>query len=132
MTEPTTLKRCAIYARASGDVEGAADSIDEQLQRCREYAARQEWLIVAAFHDVASSSIRVEDRPGYYDFLADAIPPERAFDIVLVADLTRLMRTNVHLDALRTRLGKRGIEVVCVADADRRRPGAAGSPRGSQ
>ena len=48
------MKRCAIYARYSSDLQSPT-SIDDQVQLCRAYADRQGWVVVATYHDAALS-----------------------------------------------------------------------------
>src|ERR1051325_555817 len=40
------MKRCAVYARYSSDLQSAT-SIEDQLRLCRDYAERQGWEITA-------------------------------------------------------------------------------------
>ena len=110
------MKRCAIYARYSSDLQSPS-SIDDQLDLCRSAAQHRGWVVVAEFHDAALSGFGVEHRPGYQQLLKAAFvttPP--AFDIILVEDLSRLTRDTGELLRLYQRLRLREIEIVGVSD----------------
>lgn len=104
-------KRCAIYARSSDP-----DAIKAQFRLCRDYAERQEWLVIGAFQDVGSGV--ADDRPGYQRLLREADGGTRPFDVLLVADVTRLFRTVDELEAVGRRLRGLGINAVSVASED--------------
>jgi site-specific DNA recombinase len=48
------VKRCAIYARYSSDLQSPT-SIEDQHRLCRAYADRRGWTVVAVFEDAALS-----------------------------------------------------------------------------
>jgi DNA invertase Pin-like site-specific DNA recombinase len=62
--------KVALYARYSSDQQRAA-SIDDQLRLCREFAARQEWTVVADYTDPAVSGVTLM-RAGIQSLLRDA------------------------------------------------------------
>jgi site-specific DNA recombinase len=109
--------RCAVYSRYSSDLQSPT-SIADQLALCRAHAERQAWTVVATFHDAALSGVGTE-RAGYQRLLAAAFATPRAFDIVLVEDLSRLTRDTGELLRLHQRLQLRGIEIVGVSDGIR-------------
>jgi DNA invertase Pin-like site-specific DNA recombinase len=109
------MKRCAIYARYSSDLQSPA-SIDDQLDLCRRAAQQREWVVVAEFHDAALSGFGVEHRPGYQQLLKAAFMMPPVFDIILVEDLSRLTRDTGELLRLNQRLRLRDIEIVGVSD----------------
>lgn len=81
----------AIYARYSSDRQDAR-SIDDQLRRCRAYAAGHGFRVGAEFSDAAKTGANVE-REGMQRLLAAArMGRGSAFSIVLVDDLSRLSR----------------------------------------
>lgn len=82
--------RAAIYARYSTDRQDAR-SIDDQLRRCRRYAAEHQHQVVVEYSDAAQSGATL-DREGMRRMLAAAAARPRAFDAVLVDDLSRLSR----------------------------------------
>ena len=95
------IRRCAIYARYSSDLQRES-SIEDQLRRCREYAARQGWAIVESFviADRAVSAASVSGRDGLQRLIQAAKGKSHAFDCLLVDDTSRLARD--LSDALRT------------------------------
>lgn len=54
MLPEVPMPAAAFYARHSSDLQDPR-SIDNQLNLCREYAARQGWTIVSCYHDEAVS-----------------------------------------------------------------------------
>ena len=56
------MKRCAIYARYSSDLQSPT-SIEDQQHLCRAYAERQGWTFFSVFEDAALSGFGIE-HPG--------------------------------------------------------------------
>ena len=95
--EPQTAPpRLAIYGRFSSDMQQPV-SIERQVRTCRDFAERQGWGAVpdaAVYKDQAVSGSTTHRRTDYQRLLAEIAgsngkPP---FDIVLIEDLSRLMR----------------------------------------
>jgi DNA invertase Pin-like site-specific DNA recombinase len=84
--------RCAIYARYSSDRQSTA-SIADQIRKCREYAARQGWVVLEnhIYSDEAISGTSLE-RDGLRRLVSAATSKGRPFDCVLVDDTSRLSR----------------------------------------
>jgi site-specific DNA recombinase len=78
----------ALYARYSTDKQDAR-SIDDQLRRCRAFAAARGWFVVAEHHDAAASGAS-RARPGLKRLLDES--KRKAFEAVIVDDLSRLSR----------------------------------------
>jgi DNA invertase Pin-like site-specific DNA recombinase len=109
------MKRCAIYARYSSDLQSPA-SIDDQIHLCRAYADRFGWVVITTYQDAALSGFGVEHRPGYLQLVAAALATPARFDTVLVEDLSRLTRDTGELLRLYHRLRLKGVEIVGVSD----------------
>jgi DNA invertase Pin-like site-specific DNA recombinase len=109
------MSRCAIYARYSSDLQSPT-SIEDQMRLCRAHAERQGWTVVGTFEDAALSGFGVEHRPGYQQLLAAVLGSARAFDVIVVEDLSRLTRDMGELMRLSARLRLRGVELVGVSD----------------
>jgi site-specific DNA recombinase len=105
--------RCAIYARYSSDRQSPA-SIDDQQRKCREFAARQGWVVLDdhLYEDRAISGT-LSDREGLKRLMAAAA--EKAFDVVLVDDSSRLSRRVQDSLKLTDELKYHGIRLVCVS-----------------
>jgi DNA invertase Pin-like site-specific DNA recombinase len=89
-TESDNRPRCAIYARcASG-----TSTIDEQIQRCREAAAEQGWVVQEdfVFHDGGSSGTSLQIRHGLNALVEAAKLRPKPYDTLLVDDTSRLAR----------------------------------------
>lgn len=111
------LVRAAIYARFSTDNQKEA-SIEDQVRVCRRAAVAAGFHIVATFEDKGISA-GTSDRPGYQKLLAKA--RARAFDIVVVEDISRLWRNRAEYGPRSAELEDLGIHLLtCVGDDTRR------------
>ena len=80
--------RAALYARVSSDLQ-SADSIEDQLRMCSEWAAKEAWQVVERYFDQGISGASLI-RPGIQKLLQDAAAGK--FDIILTESLDRLSR----------------------------------------
>ena len=80
--------RAVIYARYSSDNQREA-SIEDQMEVCRRYIARQGWTLTATYDDRAQSGAS-RFRPDFQRLLADA--EARRFDVVVAEAIDRLGR----------------------------------------
>ena len=80
--------RAVIYARYSTDNQREA-SIEDQLEVCRRYIARQGWTLTTTYEDRAQSGAS-RFRPDFQRLLADA--EARRFDVVVAEAIDRLGR----------------------------------------
>jgi site-specific DNA recombinase len=107
--------RCAVYSRFSSDRQSPI-SIEDQIRKCREYAARQGWAIleehVYADHAVSGTSA---ERTGLQRLLAASEHHPRAFDVILIDDTSRLTRKLADALNLYERLTFAGIRLVAVS-----------------
>ncbi len=80
--------RCAIYGRVST----GRQEVTNQLEQLREFAARQDWLVIEEYIDEASGGL--SDRVRFKDLFRDA--SQRRFDVLLFWSLDRLSREGVY------------------------------------
>jgi site-specific DNA recombinase len=106
--------RAAIYARYSSENQ-RPESIEDQVAACRRLAAQRGFSIPEehVYTDHAQSGAR-KDRPGLAALLAAG--QQRAFELVLVDDLSRLARDNYLMLTVLAELHFVGVHVVSVAD----------------
>ena len=85
--------RCSIYARYSSDLQRES-SIEDQIRKCREHAARKGWRVLDAYvrSDNALSGAALAPRDALNSLVAQAAAKPRAFDRILVDDTSRLAR----------------------------------------
>lgn len=114
----------AIYARYSTD-DQRATSIDDQIRRCRETAAREGISVKDAFifsDDAVSGSAKGKGkRPGYQSLL-DAIDAGEVRTIV-VDELSRLTRDVEEGGRLMTGVEQYGLQIVAANGLDTRQRG---------
>src|SRR5580704_14571456 len=106
--------RVALYARYSSDQQRAA-SIADQQRTCREFAARQDWAVVADYTDAAMSGASLM-RPGFQSLMRDALAG--TFDMVLAESLDRFSRDQEDTAGLFKRLTFAGVRIVTVSEGD--------------
>lgn len=115
-TAAPKVERCAIYARYSSDMQRES-SIEDQIRKCREYAAKQGWIVLDdyIFYDQAISGSKFDERAALQRLLVAAEQRPRPFELVLIDDTSRLAR-NVE-DALYSVkvLDFNGVELVSVS-----------------
>jgi site-specific DNA recombinase len=107
--------RCAVYARFSSDRQSPT-SIDDQVRKCREHAARNDWEVLDRhiYIDEAVSGASTE-RDGLQKLLAAVTQPSHPFDCILIDDSSRLTRRLADALNLYERLAFAGIRVVAVS-----------------
>ena len=110
-----TPRRCAIYARYCSDLQRES-SIEDQVRRCREFAARQGWDIVEQFvkADKAISAASIAGRDSLQALVKAAKLKHRAFDCVLIEDTSRLSRDLSDALRITDTLKFHGVSVVSV------------------
>ena len=109
--------RCtaAIYARFSTDLQSRA-SIQDQIRKCREYAERQDWKVLAdhTYADEGVSGVGA-DRPGLNRLLEAVLSRSCPFNAILVDDTSRLSRNLGDTMRIYERLNFAGIRMVSVS-----------------
>ncbi len=87
------MRRCAIYARYSSDLQRES-SIEDQIRKCREYAAARGWEILEEYvhFDQAVSGAALTGRDALQFLVGAAKRRPKPFDCLLVDDSSRLTR----------------------------------------
>jgi DNA invertase Pin-like site-specific DNA recombinase len=109
-------ERVALYVRVSTDMQvEEGKSIPAQLNEMRDFAAARGWTIVSEFVDPGLSGTDM-DRPGLQALLVAA--EKRAYDILLVHELSRLSRRIFDTFRIFDQLGKLGVGFASVKEPD--------------
>ncbi|MEH6775621.1 MAG: recombinase family protein [Cereibacter changlensis] len=103
--------RAAVYARYSTELQDER-SIDDQLALCRDYADRNQLIVVATFEDRAKTSASIFGRDGLARMMEQA--KTRRFDVLIVEALDRLSRDQEDLAHIHKRLSFARIEIRTV------------------
>jgi site-specific DNA recombinase len=111
LTRPKKMKRAAIYARFSTELQDER-SIEDQVTLCRKYAEREGLDVVATFDDRARSGGSILGRDGLLALMDKA--REHSFDVLIVEALDRLSRDMEDLAGIHKRLSFLGIEIRAV------------------
>jgi site-specific DNA recombinase len=107
--------RCAIYARYSTDKQNPL-SIDDQIRKCREFAARNGWEALDAhvYSDEAISGA-TDDRCGLKNLLETATAQAHSLDVILVDDTSRLSRKLADSLRIFEQLRFSGVRLIFVS-----------------
>lgn len=112
------MKLAAAYIRVS--TEDQMDlSPDSQLEKIREYAARNDMLLLDQyiFHDDGISGRSAEKRPGFQQMIATAKEPAHPFDTIIVWKFSRFARNQEESIFYKSILrSKCNVEVVSVSE----------------
>ena len=103
----------AIYARVSSDAQDVENSIDAQLNKCREWAERNGHVVVQEFVDRAKSG-RADNRPDFREMVDVAESPDCQFAGVLVWRFSRFFRNKDESAFYKQKLRKNGVRVISV------------------
>ena len=107
------MKRVAIYARFSSDLQRDA-SIEDQMRVCDDFVKRHpDWQIVERYTDFAITGT-TKFRPGFRDLERDA--KSGKFDIVVAEALDRLSRDQGDTAHLYRDLTFKGVEIWTIAE----------------
>lgn len=104
--------KSVIYTRYSSDAQREASS-EDQARNCRKRIEAEGWELTAHFKDEAISG-STADRPGYQAMHEAAVA--RAFDVLIVDDLSRLSRDQVESERSIRRLEFGGVRIIGVSD----------------
>lgn len=110
MTQPP---RAAIYARYSTDMQNER-SIEDQVELCRAFAAREGMVVVDLFEDRAISGASIHNRPGLKSLLEQA--QTGRFNVVLAETMSRIGRDQAGRAAVRQKLIFHGITIMTPSD----------------
>ena len=107
-----TGKRVALYLRSASASQGDPESSLAAQRRVLTAAVRQCGLECAGeYRDPGVAGLTVE-RPGLARLLQDGCANPRPFDLVLVADVSRISRDAIRVIEVATQLTNLGIRLV--------------------
>lgn len=106
------IVRAAVYARFSSDNQ-RDESIDAQLRAIRDYAKKNDVIIVSEYIDRAKSAM-TDNRPEFLQMIQDS--KEDQFDVVLVHKLDRFARNRQDSIGYRMELKRHGISLVSILE----------------
>ena len=115
MTDRPEPTPAALYARVSSDRQDVDLSVSAQLRALREYAEKNNYLVVREYIDEAESG-RVADRPQFRQMLDAASADDAPFEEILVWKFSRFTRKREHAVAFKSMLRRRGVRVVSITE----------------
>ena len=104
--------KAVIYARYSSDNQ-REESIEGQLRECKEYAEKNDMLIVDTYIDRALSA-KTDNRPEFQRMIKDST--SGLFDIILVWKLDRFARNRYDSAYYKAQLKKNGVRVISAKE----------------
>ncbi len=105
----------ALYARVSSDRQDVDLSVSAQLRALRDYAEKNNYLVVREYVDEAESG-RIADRPQFRRMLDEAGAEGAPFEEILVWKFSRFTRKREHAVAFKSMLRRRGVRVVSITE----------------
>ena len=111
------ITKAAIYARYSSVEQTGGESIDYQLERCREFIAKKCWSLDEAniFIDEARSGTTTYRREAFNQMVAAAKAKDRPFDVVVTWSTSRFGRNQDEAIFNKISLRRQGVEVKFVS-----------------
>ena len=104
--------KAVIYARYSSDNQ-REESIEGQLRECKEFAARNGYVIVKEYIDRALTA-RSDNRPDFQNMIKDS--HQHLFEVVIVWKLDRFARDRYDSAFYKHTLKKNGVRVVSATE----------------
>ena len=115
MSERRDYTPVALYARVSSDRQDVDLSVAAQLRALRDYAEKNDYVVVREYIDEAESG-RVADRPEFRRMIDEAAKPEAPFREILVWKFSRFTRKREHAVAFKSMLRRKGVRVVSITE----------------
>ena len=112
ISRPDGKLYATIYARYSSDGQ-REESIEGQLRECKEFAERQNMVVISTYVDRAISA-RTDNRPEFQKMITDSA--QKQFDVVLVWKLDRFTRNRTDSAMYRAVLKRNGVKVVSATE----------------
>jgi DNA invertase Pin-like site-specific DNA recombinase/exonuclease VII small subunit len=107
--------KAALYVRVSSEKQDTDLSISAQLRALREYAQRNNYLIVREFVDEAETG-RTTARPAFREMISLARRPQKPFDLILIWKYSRFARSREDSIVYKAMLRKSGIQVISITE----------------
>ena len=107
-----SVVKAVVYARYSSDMQ-REESIEAQIRAVRDFAERNDILIIHEYIDRAKSATTT-DRPQFQQMLSDSA--KGGFDLVLVHKLDRFARNRYDSIGCRMELKKNGVSLISVLE----------------
>lgn len=108
--------KVALYARVSSEAQDVSLSISAQLKALREFAERNDYVVVREFIDEAETGRSVLKRPAFREMVALARSPEKPFDGILIWKYSRFARNRSDSIVYKTLLRKQGVKVISITE----------------
>ena len=107
--------KSALYVRVSSDRQDVDLSVAAQLKALREYAVRNEHVVVREFIDEAESG-RTSYRPQFRQMIAMARQADKPFDLILVYKYSRFTRNREDSIVYKALLKKSGVQLFSITE----------------
>ena len=109
-------QKCYIYTRVSTSMQVDGFSLDAQKNTVREYADRNDMIIVGEYCDEGKSGKSIKGRPGFLRMLRDIRNQKDNVSFVLVFKLSRFGRNAADVLNSLQEIQDYGVELICVKD----------------
>lgn len=109
-------QKCYIYTRVSTSMQVDGFSLDAQKNTVREYADRNDMIIVGEYCDEGKSGKSINGRPDFLRMLRDIRNQKDNVSFVLVFKLSRFGRNAADVLNSLQEIQDYGVELICVKD----------------
>jgi DNA invertase Pin-like site-specific DNA recombinase len=105
----------ALYARVSSSAQDVDLSVSAQLRALRDYAARNNYVVVREFVDEAETG-RNTERPAFREMISMARRADKPFETILVWKYSRFTRRREDSIVFKAMLKKNGVQVISITE----------------
>ena len=107
------IKTAAFYGRVSTNLQNVEQSMEEQYEQSRRWAAQNGYTIIDRWGDEAVSGTR-EDRSQFIQMTAYALSKSKPYDAIIFWNTSRMARNTVYALVVRQQLESHGIRLVTL------------------
>ena len=107
------IKTAAFYGRVSSTLQNVEQSIEEQYEQSRRWAAQNGYTIIDRWADEAVSGTR-EDRFQFNQMTAYALSKSPPYDAIIFWNTSRMARNTLFALMIREKLESHGIRLVTL------------------
>ena len=107
------IKTAAFYGRVSSTLQNVEQSIEEQYEQARRWAAQNGHIIIDRWADEAVSGTR-EDRSQFNQMTAYALSNIKPYDTIIFWNTSRMARNTLFALMIRDKLESHGVRLVTL------------------
>ena len=107
------IKTAAFYGRVSSTLQNVEQSIEEQYEQSKRWAAQNGYTIIDRWADEAVSGTR-EDRSQFNQMTAYGLSKSKPYDAIIFWNTSRMARNTLYALMIREKLESHGVRLVTL------------------